>query len=185
MKPVFFKDTNAFRKWLEKNHATEKELWVGYYKVHTGKPSITWSESVDQALCYGWIDGIRKSVDEDSYMNRFTPRKPKSNWSEVNIKKVKALIKKGLMQPAGLEPYNNRVKKKSGEYSYENKPEKLSPALEKIFKANKKAWKFFTGQSPSYQRLNYYRVMSAKQTATQLSRLNKLIAASEKEQKLN
>ncbi len=108
MKPVFFKSGTEFREWLSKNHLSEKELYVGYYKVDTGKPSLTWSESVDQAICFGWIDGVRKSIDKESYCIRFTPRNPKSNWSEVNIKKAEELISKGLMQPKGLELYNNR-----------------------------------------------------------------------------
>lgn len=108
MKVIFFATPAEFRKWLQKNHKKETELWVGYYKVGTKKPSMTWSQSVDEALCFGWIDGVRNSIDEESYCNRFTPRRPTSNWSEINIKKVKALIKESRMQPAGLEIYKKR-----------------------------------------------------------------------------
>lgn len=184
MQPVFFKTTEVFRKWLAKHHATEKELWVGYYKVHTGKKSMTWSESVDVALCFGWIDGIRRSIDEESYTNRFTPRNPKSNWSEVNLKKVARLIKAGLMQPAGLAAFEQRSKERSGQYSYENKPEKLPIKYSRIFRANKVAWNFFGSQSSSYQRTIMYWILSAKKEETQLSRLQKVIKASESGKKL-
>jgi len=183
MKPVFFANALAFRKWLEKNYKKEKELWVGYYKKHTGKSNMTWSESVDQALCFGWIDGIRKGIDEESYCNRFTPRKPKSNWSEINIKKVKQLIKDGLMHPAGLELYKNRKKKDAGAHSYENKPTKLPPALEKKFKSDKTSWKFFQSQSPSYQKTMFFWILSAKKEETQVMRLEKLIKANKEGKK--
>ncbi|MGZ3864717.1 MAG: YdeI/OmpD-associated family protein [Bacteroidia bacterium] len=111
MKATFFKTPEHFRKWLQKNHKTKTELWVGYYKVGTGKVNMTWSQSVDEALCFGWIDGVRNSIDEESYCSRFTPRRPASNWSEINIKKVKALIKEGRMHPAGLEVYRKRKSK--------------------------------------------------------------------------
>lgn len=178
MKPKFFRNSAAFRQWLEKNHATAREVWAGFHKVHTGKPSMTWSESVDQALCFGWIDGIRKSIDENSYMIRFTPRNPKSNWSAINIKKANALIKSGLMQPEGLAMFKKRAKPKSEVYSYENKPAKLSPELEKLLKARTTAWKFFKSQPPSHQRTVIYWIMAAKQESTKLRRLQKLIDAS-------
>lgn len=182
--PVFFKTQKDFRKWLEKNHKKEIELYVGFYKLSSGKKSITWSQAVDEAICFGWIDGIRKSIDKESYCNRFTPRRPDSNWSDINIKKVKELTKKGLMKPAGLEIFNKRKIDKSRVYSYENKPESLSPEHEIIFKSNKKAWEFFIAQSNSYKRTNYYWIMSAKQDETKFRRLNQLITASEKRQKL-
>jgi len=184
MKPVFFKNGAEFREWLSKNHLSEKELYVGYYKVNTGKPSLTWSESVDQAICFGWIDGVRKSINEESYFIRFTPRNPKSNWSEVNLKKAEELISKGLMLPKGLELYKNReVKKKSG-YSYENKPQRLPNHLENKIKANKLAWQFFNAQSDSYKKTVYYWILSAKQDKTQEDRTEKLIKLSERQQKL-
>ena len=129
MKPVFFKDQHEFREWLEKNHKRESEILVGYYKVGSGKPSMTWSQSVDEALCYGWIDGIRRSIDEERYCIRFTPRKPSGTWSRVNINKVAELIKKGLMRQPGLEVFNNRKISNSGIYSFENDPVTLNEEL--------------------------------------------------------
>lgn len=176
--PIFFKNTDEFRTWLEENHQTEKELIVGYYKVATGKPSMNWSDSVDEALCFGWIDGIRKSVDDESYCIRFTPRNPKSVWSEVNIKKVEALIQQGRMQPAGLLAWEKRSESRSRLYSYENKPEQFSPELDARFRENAVAWEFFSNLSQSYKRTAMYYVMDAKQEATRFSRLEKLIQAS-------
>ncbi|MBD0331135.1 MAG: bacteriocin-protection protein, partial [Chitinophagaceae bacterium] len=148
MKPKFFPTPSDFRKWLEKNHDKKKELLVGFHKVSTGKPSITWPQSVDQALCFGWIDGIRKSIDKDSYCIRFTPRNPKSNWSAVNIKKVAELTQKGLMHPAGIAAFEKREESRSAIYGYENEPIKLATKYEKQFKANKKAWRFYEAQPP-------------------------------------
>lgn len=184
MSPVFFANSAEFRKWLEENHQTETELVVGYYKIGSKKPSMNWSESVDEALCFGWIDGIRKSVDNESYCNRFTPRKPRSNWSAVNIKKVEELIRSGKMAPAGLAAFEKRSEKRSSIYSYENRPEKFNPEMEAQFKEHIDAWNFFSKLSPSYQKTHIYWVMSAKQEATQLSRLDKLIAASAERKRL-
>lgn len=178
MEPQFFENPSLFRKWLAKNHQTEKELLVGFYKVGSGKPSMSWSESVDEALCFGWIDGIRKSIDDKSYTIRFTPRKPTSIWSAVNIKKMEELTEKGLMQPAGLAAFKHRKEEKSKIYIHENEAKKLSSAFEKKFKANKKAWHFFSNQAPSYQKLIIGWIMGAKQEITQLSRLEKAIAES-------
>lgn len=178
MTPVFFPNSAEFRKWLEENHQTETELFVGYYKVGTKKPSMSWSESVDEALCFGWIDGVRKSLDQESYCNRFTPRNPKSNWSAINIKKVEELIRLGKMAPAGLAAYEKRSDARSAVYSYENRPEKFEPEMEARFKKNAVAWNFFSTQAPSYRKTNIYWVMSAKQEATKISRLDKLIKAS-------
>jgi len=180
MEPQFFEKPSGFREWLEKNHQTEKELLVGFYKVGSGTPSMSWPESVDEALCFGWIDGIRKSIDDTSYTIRFTPRKPTSIWSAINIKKMDELIKKGLMQPAGLAAFQHRKEEKSRVYIHENKAKKLSTDFEKKFKANKKAWEYFSKQAPSYQKLIIGWIMGAKQEATQLSRLEKTIAESEK-----
>lgn len=184
MDPVYFQDQNEFRKWLEKNHNKESEIIAGYYKVWTGKPSPTWSQSVDQAICFGWIDGIRRSIDKERYCIRFTPRNPKSIWSNVNIKKVEELKKKGLMKKPGLDVFNNRNDSRSGIYSFEKGIIKLDDDLERLFRANKKACDFFEKQAPSYRKTRFYWVMSAKQEATKISRLNKLITASEKQQKL-
>src|SRR5260221_14260635 len=140
---------------------------------------MTWSQSVDEALCFGWIDAVRKSIDKDSYTIRFTYRKPGSIWSAINIKKVEELIKQGIIQPAGLAAFERRKENKSRIYSYEKEPAKLAAAYEKKFKANKKAWAFFKSLSPSYQKLGIHRVMDAKQEKTQISRLEKLIKESE------
>lgn len=179
MQPTFFPTPQDLRDWLDKNHKTEQELLVGFYKVGTKKPSITWSESVDQALCYGWIDGVRRSIDEESYSIRFTPRKPTSIWSVVNIKKIEELTKAGLMQEAGLEAFKLRKEEKSGIYSHEKEPAKLISDYEKQFKANKKAWDFFEKQAPSYKKVMIHWIMSAKQEKTQISRLEKTISESE------
>jgi uncharacterized protein YdeI (YjbR/CyaY-like superfamily) len=184
MKPIFFSNQSEFRKWLEKNHKKETELLVGYYKVDSGKPSMTWSQSVDEALCFGWIDGIRRSIDKESYCIRFTPRKLTSNWSDVNINKVKTLIKQRLMRQAGLEVFNNRKKDKSKTYSFENAAKKFTESFENKFKSNKKGWYFFKAQPPSYQRMVIHWIMSAKQELTQLSRLEKTIAESKKQKRL-
>ena len=183
-KPIFFATAQEFREWLEENHQTAKEVFVGYYKVGTGKPSMTWSESVDQALCFGWIDGVRRSLDENSYTNRFTTRKPKSNWSSINIEKVRVLMEKGLMHPAGMAAFNKREEARSGVYAYENRPKTLGPKYEKIFKQNKTAWEFFSSQAPSYQRTIIYWIMNAKQEITRMSRLEKTINASAEKRRL-
>ncbi len=184
MNANFFPTQLDFRKWLDKNHQKETELIVSFYKVDSGKPSMTWSQSVDQALCFGWIDGIRRSIDKESYCIRFTPRRPTSIWSSINIKKVEELTAQGLMQPAGLEIYKHRKESKSNVYSFENDTRKLSDKLEKIFKENRVAWDFFTKQAPSYQKMIIYWIMTAKQEKTQLSRLNKAISESEKQKRL-
>jgi uncharacterized protein YdeI (YjbR/CyaY-like superfamily) len=184
MNPEYFQDQNEFRKWLEKNHNKESEIIVGYHKVGTGKPSMTWSQSVDQAICFGWIDGIRRSIDKERYSIRFTPRKVTSIWSNINIKKVEELKKKGLMKKPGLDVYNNRKDTKSGIYSFENEIIKLDDSFERLFKANKNAWDFFVKQAPSYKKIRSHWIMSAKQETTKISRLNKLIMASEKHNRL-
>lgn len=179
MIPTYFATQQDFRNWLERNYDNEVELLVGFYKVDSGKPSITWSQSVDQALCFGWIDGIRKSIDSESYCIRFTPRKPKSTWSAINIRKVEEMNKLGLMHPAGLAAFKKRNEQTSSIYSYENRPEKLSPEYELLFKNHPKAWEFFKLQPSSYQRIAIYWLMSAKQEATREKRLTELIADSE------
>jgi uncharacterized protein YdeI (YjbR/CyaY-like superfamily) len=175
MKLVFFRSPVDFRKWLEKHHATAQELWVGYYKKSSGKPSITWPESVDEALCFGWIDGIRKSIDDISYTIRFTPRKPDSVWSAVNIKRAQALIQQGRMEAAGLEAFQARRENKSGIYSYEQRREQLEEPYNRLLKKNKAAWDFFQAQPPSYRKAVGWWVISAKKEETRLKRLEKLI----------
>jgi len=179
MSATFFPTPQEFRNWLEKNHKHEKELLVGFFRVGTKKPSMTWSESVDQALCFGWIDGVRKSIDEESYSIRFTPRKPTSIWSAINIKKVEDLTTAGLMTIEGLKAFELRKEEKSAIYSHEKELATLDPDFERQFKANKKAWEFFNNQAPSYQKVMLHWITSAKQEKTRLSRLEKTIRESE------
>lgn len=175
MKPQFFSTQSAFRKWLQKNHQTATGLVVGFYKVHTGKASITWPQAVDEALCFGWIDGVRTSIDGHSYQIRFTPRKPNSIWSAVNIRKVKTLTEQGLMQPAGLKNFENRNQQKTGLYAHENEEVALPPALLKQFRAHKAAWKYFEHLAPGYRKSSVNWVMGAKQETTRTKRLQQLI----------
>ena len=179
MTPTFFSNQSEFRKWLDKNHKKEAILLVGFYKAESGKPSMTWSQSVDEALCFGWIDGVRKSIDKDSYQIRFTQRKPTSIWSAVNIRKIEELTKQGLMKPAGIASFENRIEKKSKIYSYENKEAIFPSALELQFKSNKKAWNYFQSLAPSYRKPSINWVMSARQETTKLKRLKELIKDSE------
>lgn len=179
MNITFFKTPADFRKWLEKHHETEQELWVGFYKKDSGKPSITWPESVDEALCFGWIDGVRKSVDETRYKIRFTPRKRGSIWSAVNIKRAEALIEEGRMRPAGLQAFQNRKEDRARVYSYEQPGgPKLSEEYEEKLRVNPKAWEFFQAQTPSYRKTTCWWIMSAKKEETRLRRLDQLIADS-------
>jgi len=176
--PKFFPSQNDFRRWLDRNHGSEPQLVVGFYKVGTGKPSMTWSESVDQALCFGWIDGVRKRLDDESYTIRFTPRRPNSIWSAINIRKVKELSERGLMQPAGMAAFEKREARRSAIYSYEKEPTKLSTEFENQFRKNEAAWSFFQTQPRGYKDVCMHFVMSAKQAKTRISRLEKLILAS-------
>jgi uncharacterized protein YdeI (YjbR/CyaY-like superfamily) len=179
-KPKFFKTAAAFRQWLATHHSSATELWVGFYKKASGKPSITYSESVDQALCFGWIDGVRYGIDDLSYKIRFTPRKPKSIWSTININKVAALTEKGFMEPAGIKAHESRTEERSEVYSFERKGvRQLDPAYEKKLKASKRAWAFLEAQIPSYRKVVTHWVMSAKQEQTRLRRLDLLIKSSE------
>jgi uncharacterized protein YdeI (YjbR/CyaY-like superfamily) len=180
----FFKTQNDFRKWMEKNHHIRKELWVGYYKKDSGKTSLDWPQSVDEALCFGWIDGLRKSIDKESYKIRFTPRKPGSIWSAVNLKRARELLELGLIQPAGLKAFNNKDEKKINRYSFERENVKLDKKYEKEFKSNKKAWDFFQSMVPSYKKPVTWWVMSAKQEETRWKRLKILIECSEAGEKI-
>ncbi|MGI8786257.1 MAG: YdeI/OmpD-associated family protein [Pyrinomonadaceae bacterium] len=184
MKPKFFPTQTDFRRWLEENHTGDTELLVGFYKVGSNKPSMSWSESVDQALCFGWIDGGRRKVDEESYSIRFTPRKASSVWSAVNIKKVAELTGKGLMKPAGIAVFEKRQESKSKIYAYEQKSSELSAEFEMQFRANEKAWEFFVSQANWYQKQMIHWVMAAKQEATRERRFEKLRAACESEKRL-
>ena len=176
---VFFPTPNDFRKWLAKNHDKEEVLQVGYYKKATGKPSVTWEETVDQALCFGWIDGIRHAIDEECYTVRFTPRKKGSNWSARNIEQVKDLKKQGLMEKPGLDAYKKRLENKSNTYSYEQGKLKMEKAYETKIKANKKAWEYYKKLPPSAMKSTVWWVMSAKQETTREKRLGILIESSE------
>jgi uncharacterized protein YdeI (YjbR/CyaY-like superfamily) len=183
MKPTFFATPADFRRWLERHHADRDELLVGFHRRDSGLPSMTWPESVDQALCFGWIDGVRKSLDETSYTIRFTPRKPRSKWSAVNIRRAAELQKRGLMTEAGLAEYA-KADGQQANYSYEQRREGLPPDLEAQFRKNAKAWKFFAAQPPGYQRTLSYWVTSAKKEETRQSRLAKLMEASERGERI-
>jgi uncharacterized protein YdeI (YjbR/CyaY-like superfamily) len=177
--PTFFKAPAEFRAWLARHGAIESELVVGFYKRESGRPSMTWSESVNEALCFGWIDGVRTRIDEHSYKIRFSPRKPTSIWSAINIKKVRALRAAGRMTNAGVDAFARRSEERSRAYSYEQaKRAVLEPAQEAEFKKNKKAWKFFEAQPPSYRRMAAWYVVSAKRPETRQTRLTKVIHAS-------
>jgi uncharacterized protein YdeI (YjbR/CyaY-like superfamily) len=175
MVPRFFASPADFRAWLHANHASDTELLVGFHKKGSGRPSMTWSESVDEALCYGWIDGVRRSIDADRYSIRFTPRKPRSIWSNVNIAKVAALIADGRMQPAGLAVWERRDEARSGVYSFEQATIALDPELERRFRRHARAWRFFEAQPPGYRKQMLGRVMGAKRAETREKRLAALI----------
>jgi uncharacterized protein YdeI (YjbR/CyaY-like superfamily) len=185
-KPTYFATPAAFRAWLEAHHATSTELLVGFYKKGSGKPSITWPESVDEALCFGWIDGVRRSVDDDRYTIRFTPRKSRSTWSAVNIKRVAELTKLGRMQPAGIETFARREEKKSQIYAYEQRADAaFHDEFERTFRANRRAWEFFQAQAPWYCRNATYWVMTARKEETRRKRLATLIADSSRGKRID
>ena len=184
MKIKYFKSAHDFRRWLEKNHPTMQELWVGYYKKSSQQLSITWPESVDQALCFGWIDGIRKGIDDLRYAIRFTPRRRGSIWSAVNIKRARELSDKGLMKPLGMVAFDARKENRSGIYSYEQRSANLDEPYEKRLRQNKAAWDFFYAQPPSYRKAIGWWIVSAKQEATRLKRLEKLIRESGRGERL-
>lgn len=173
---IFFDNQEEFSDWLEE-HPEAGELWVGYFRKSTGRASLTWSASVDVALCFGWIDGIRKTIDEQSYKIRFTPRKVTSVWSAVNVKKVEALIQIGKMKPAGMRVFNNRTDAQG--YSTEHRNVQFDREYEEQIKANRPAWLFLSNLAPSYKRDSIWWVMSAKKEETRLKRLGVLIASSE------
>ncbi len=183
--PIFFSKPVTFRTWLEKHHQTKREQWVGFYRKASGRPSITWPEAVDEALCLGWIDGLRKTIDAESYKIRFTPRRPSSNWSAINIRRIKELMRERRVRPAGIKAFQKRVPQRSGIYSYENrKSATLSTGARKRFRADDIAWKFFKQQPASYRQTAIWWVVSAKRPQTQQGRLRKLIAFSKAGRKL-
>lgn len=172
--PIYFPDDDAFRAWMEEHHETAEVVWVGYHKRSTGEPSMTWTQSVEVALCFGWIDGIRKSVDERRYTIRFTPRKPTSKWSHKNVESVKRLLAEGRMQPAGMRAYEAR--EAVGVYSYEQRHEAELPAdYERRFRSHAEGWAFFESQPPGYRKTAIHWVVSAKREATRERRLATLI----------
>ena len=177
-RPKYFRNARELRAWLEKHHDSAAELWVGLYKKDSGRRSITWPELVDQLLCFGWIDGIRKSVDEISYTNRVTPRRPGSNWSAVNLRRIAQLIEAGAVHPAGLQAYETRDPARAQRYSFERDDAQLDAQMVKEFKRNPQAWQFFTSQPPFYRRSAAWWVTSAKREATRLRRLETLISDS-------
>jgi uncharacterized protein YdeI (YjbR/CyaY-like superfamily) len=179
MAPTFFASVADFRAWMKRHHRAASELLVGFYKLGSGRPSITWPESVDEALCFGWIDGVRKSLRADSYVIRFTPRKRGSTWSTVNTRRAEALIREKRMQPAGLRAFRERDPNKSGIYSFEQRKTARLPAeAEARFKQNRSAWRFFESQPPGYRRITTWWVISAKRAETRRRRLDMLIADS-------
>jgi len=184
VKPLFFKSPPEFRAWLEKNHATHTELLVGFRKVSTGKPSLTWPQSVDEALCFGWIDGIRRRIDGETYSIRFTPRKPTSIWSAVNIKRVGELEKAGRMTDAGRAAFTRRDPKKSEIYSFERGRASLDDASLAALKADAKAWAYYEAQAPYYRRVTAHWVGSAKRPETREKRLEILIECSRKGERI-
>ena len=175
MKPTFFKTPDHLRRWLERNHASSTELWLGMYKKASGKRSVTYKEALDEALCFGWIDGVRKRLDEESFVQRFTPRRPNSYWSAVNIRRATELADAGRMHAAGLAAFERRDKAKAEKYSFERQNAKLDQTMEKRFRSNPKAWAFFESQPPGYRRLAAHWVTSAKQDETRQRRLEALI----------
>ena len=185
MKIVHFSSQEEFRKWLVKNHAAASELFVGFHKKSSGKKGATYSEALDEALCFGWIDGVRRSIDADSYMIRFTPRKPKSIWSLVNVRHVERLQKAGKMAEPGLKAFAFREKHRTGIYSFEQKCPGLSAKFKKLFRANGPAWEFFSRQAPWYQRTAGHWVVRAKQEETRLRRFAKLVEVSVNGQRLD
>jgi uncharacterized protein YdeI (YjbR/CyaY-like superfamily) len=174
--PIFFATPDEFRAWLEEHHDSAREVFVGYYKTSSSRPSITWPQSVDQALCFGWIDGMRKRIDDERYMIRFTPRKPSSTWSAVNVERIKELTELGLMRPEGLNAFQARVEGKTGVYAYERRDAAaLDEAEEREFSANPQAWAFFQARPPSYRTAAIWWVVSAKKPETRRKRLATLM----------
>ena len=178
--PRSFKTQQDFREWLQKNHATEKELVLRLFKVHAKDRGVGYKEALDEALCHGWIDGVRHGVDADSFTVRFTPRKARSNWSRVNIKRAQELEAEGKMAPAGLTAFRAHDATKPAPYSFESDPLDLSPAFTKAFRANKRAWEFFQAQAPWYRRTCTFWVMTAKREETRAKRIGELIDRSAK-----
>lgn len=175
--PVYFPSPAAFRRWLKQHHQSASEVWVGFHRKGTGEPSLTWPESLDEALCFGWIDGIRKKIDATRYAQRFTPRKS-NRWSAINLRRAQALIAAGRMQPAGLKAFQARDRKHSGYSIAQRDGMSLASELEKVFRSNRAAWAFFESQPPGYRKNAIFFVMGAKQDATRRRRLSVLMTVS-------
>ena len=184
MTPTFFSSDREFRAWLDANHQSAAEIWVGFHKRQTGRPTLTWTESVRQALCFGWIDGIRKRIDDDAYTIRFSPRKAGSIWSAINVRHVEELISDGQMRPAGLRAYESRRENTSGIYSYEQRSVELPPLYAKALRKNAAARRFFESQPPSYRRTAMWWIVSAKKEETRMKRLSRLVELSERGERL-
>jgi uncharacterized protein YdeI (YjbR/CyaY-like superfamily) len=184
VKPAFFASPALLRRWFERHHARHTELLIGFHKKGSGRPSVTYSEALDEALCVGWIDGVRRSIDSESYTIRFTPRKPVSHWSAVNRRRAAALEAEGRLKPAGVAAFERRGLKATRKYSFENKPARLAPSFEKRFRANARAWAFFVAQPPGYRRTVTFYVMSAVKDETKARRLTTLIEDSEAQRRL-
>jgi uncharacterized protein YdeI (YjbR/CyaY-like superfamily) len=180
----FFRTSAELRRWLDKNHDKAQELWIGFYRKDSGKGGITYPQALDEALCYGWIDGIRKKLDDTSFTTRFTPRKKKSIWSNVNVRHVERLTKEGRMMPPGVAAFAAKDEKRTGVYSFEREAAELDPAMKKKFRQNPKAWKFFESQPPYYRKLSAWYVISARRDETREKRLSELIGFSAKERRL-
>jgi uncharacterized protein YdeI (YjbR/CyaY-like superfamily) len=175
VKPIYFASAQEFYDWLEEHHESDTEVYVGFFKQHTGKRAMSWSEAVDQALCWGWIDTRSNSIDEDRYMQRFTPRKPGSNWSKINVEKVAKLTEAGLMRPAGLAAFEKRTDDRTGVYSFERENAELPPEYEAQLRANPAAAEYFDSRPPWYRRTSIHLIISAKREETRLRRLAQLI----------
>ena len=184
MDPVFFADPDALRSWLRRHHASSTEAWVGLYKKASGRPSVTWPELVDQLLCFGWIDGLRRSVDDESYAIRVTPRKPDSNWSAVNLRRMRELLDAGLVEPAGRAAWDARDETKALQYSFERETASLDGDFEAIFRADADAWAWFQAQPPGYRKTATHWVTSAKREETRRRRLETLIRDSREGQRI-
>jgi uncharacterized protein YdeI (YjbR/CyaY-like superfamily) len=180
----FFRTPSEFRRWLEKNHNSTQELWIGFYRKDSGKGGMTYHEALDEALCFGWIDGIRKKVDEHSFTNRFTPRKKNSIWSNVNVAHIERLTREGRMMAPGIAAFNAKDEKRAGVYSFEREKAELEPKMKKRFRQNPKAWRYFEAQPPYYRRMAAWWIISAKRDETREKRLAELIRLSSKEMRL-
>ncbi len=182
--PTFFEAAEDWRKWLEKNHTKSDELWVGYWKKHTGKPSLTWPESVDEALCFGWIDGLRRRIDEETYQIRFTPRRPRSIWSAVNIERFDALLEAGRMTESGRAAFDKKTRERSKVYAYERQNARLSDEFEKRLQNEPRAARFWSSLPAYYKKVTSHWVMSAKRESTRERRLEALISTCAAEERL-